>query len=56
MVYGEIYYVPGISVHFDACSDSVYIPGPLFEHGDEAKYNVASSTLVSVLQVTLFIF
>ena len=23
-VYGEIYDVPGISVHFDACADSVY--------------------------------
>ena len=30
-VYGEIYDVPGIAVHFDACADSVW-------PGDEASY------------------
>ena len=32
----EIYDVPGFSVHFGACADSV-VPGPLFGPGDEAR-------------------
>ena len=41
-IYGEIYNVPGISVHFDACADSVY--RALFSdlHGDEAIYYMYS--------------
>ena len=38
-IYGEIYDVPGISVHFDACSDSVY----------QALFSGLGTRLVSIL-------